>query len=600
MKRTQQFVTVICLLAILICASTSFAQFSSTDIPGNPLIVISQKKLDKTFAAISGTSTYAALSTIFSDPIIAQDLDYQKFLLEKEKAEVTLGYKLDGATLTKIITGYDLVIYPNTPPPGANPTAAAMIDVPKILLLLKVADQAKFDKLTAELEKNYVEEAKLSNPSAIPVKSETYGGQAIKVYQMDSATPILAMAKVNPTTTAIGDLATIKTTIDYYSKGGASLSQNKLFKAATAGLPKKDYDLFAFVDYMKFMEIMPQQAGMPDMAATMKEDYGAMRIAAGMVFEKDKITYDSYLPIDPTAPGSFSSEMARRNPPANMVSPSYIPEKNLLATWGNTLDGELIFDQFMKTIEMQLTAMGLVGPGEDPSTVIQGEMAMLESSLGFRIKDDLFLGIGPEAFFELTSVNWPRVEATVGVKIRDNAKIAKVLTGIESLVNQAAGAGGQGAGAGPQALAEIVHEGIKIKYFNNPMLLMAGYAPSYCTDGDFLLIGTTFTSLKEAISVKKGKARSIMTSPILAKAKPYIQTKSNSVMLMDAGNTVESVSAAIMPFVQFQLQPTEMQMLNKIIACCKTFSMVAGSNEITTTGQTGRGVILLNPKQINN
>ena len=574
MKLFKKMAVAVLLLAI---PGMSYAgKYTASNVYGKPWLVISIQDPADSYAAYNQSPLPARVNALLQLPMLKENVDFQKVLLEKEKAEVQLGYKLDLKTFCSMLGGADLAMYTAEDGEGG------------VLLALKIADKEKFARLLSELEK--------SKDAEISVNSTSYKDKNIKVATKGAAAPEIAWVMFSDELFLCGTLDQVKYYIDMSaSSQAATIESTPEFQKSVSGLPAVKFHSFGYMDYSSLSKAIMSisgSAGAVDssLMQQMQEQYGELYISFGKVAKADHVELYSFVP---TPPSGILADTMSQFKPGRIRAVEYLPAPNFMAIWQNTFDGEMIWKTIMDTINGVNASMAAQLGANNPVQQMEQQIAMFEAVLGFNIKNDLLMGIGPELFFNIGSINGTLIDLTIGFQIRDATKVNKVVTGLTNVIKQYMNAamGADPSQPAPNPIITQEFQGVQINSITHPGLAMFGYAPGFYTDGKYLVIGSSIKSLQDSIRSSKGQMSNIQSQESYRKVFSFIGTEGNQISVADIRSTVQSIETLVMSFMAASWQDSERQAFTTVTALLKTLTVMGSNSSSNDKGTLNRAII---------
>lgn len=552
------------------------ASFNNPElIPENSFLVLSSNNLSQKWEAIKENPIYLKYKEIISDPTISDDINFQKFLLEKKKIETELGSPLDLETvMTKLLNAVEFSL-------------ALTDSKPAALLVCDVKDKELMGKIIT-----LIENKSISNENEI--KEEEYSG--IKFKTISKLQKNLCYAEIGEKYIFTNGDSLIKNTIDR-TKGvlKTSIKDHKYYPAKIEGLNIQD-DFLVFFDYVGLMN---SAKGMIPNIGMQKMMFGSLGnefvMLCGGKINKDSISIDSYAPFIPESK-TFNYNSFKEFKPAVPKILEYCPKNPLMLSQANTFSGELVYDSllqglaaFMKTANPQSQT--------NPEEQLKEQIAEFEKELGFNIKNDVLMNIGPEGGFVLNSfsmafIGMPSIDLAIISQVKDTNKITSVMTKLEKYIlkqiNQSMGSQGQ---QGELTFKSEVLGKSTIKYLEIPMFQM--YSPAYVIDGKNLIIALSKDNLKNYLNCKNGAAENYFKNPDYIKTKSLFGEEINSYFTLDI-KTIVSTFKGIMNTLQAAQNRSSSDKREEIIYnALSVFKSISFASSIDEKGYYMKGNLIV-------
>lgn len=408
------------------------------------------------------------LRQFLDNPLLAQKLDFQELLLEKDKAAARLGFPVTPDELLGSVFK-SLVFVRTADAPGRRP---------QVLLSLGVGDKAKAQKLVDVLIEDMREDAKTTGT--------TFSGATITETTIEGK----KLTQVAGEQTRILGLVDDKQFIIAESADEAARAIRAL-GGESQGVP---------ADYERLAKAVPIDKA--DIGVWFDLEGMAPGLPPGVVPTANKMLMS--LNTTPTGldgrmantadPGQLSANVK----PGQLNSLVYLAAQPIAAVSSHQIDFEYVLNQ--------LEQMGAVSrPAIEQSTGISFDQELfpaLGNELGF-----LFNTFAPNPDMPMI----PLVDAALVLKVDDAAKAAAVMQKVEKMIEQAQAAQNQAQGLPPQSFQSGAG-GVR------GFAMMPGVGLSYIIDGDYLLIGPNDTSLTSALARKAAPATSLQNSALLKDA----------------------------------------------------------------------------------
>ncbi|MCL5269757.1 MAG: hypothetical protein M1457_04215 [bacterium] len=470
-----------------------------------------------------------SLTQYLQSPAVAQDLEYQAFDLERRKLEATLGYP---ATVGEFMSGvFKNALFYATP-------AAAGEKVPSVVFLMTAGDRAKAAKLIEVLDQKNKDYAAASAVTAsavapttgslpvAPAKPSTFekltvGGVSVShyIYRDESG------AGQEGFYTLAGDRllfsnrqAALNRALTGLASGAVPITKNADYVRLTNSLPTRKADLVGWFDADYLVRYTP---------------YGGMLKAMPGVAASNKIAWAiNVVPDGLFVKAATTADPAKRSPdikPGKLEGLAFVAQNPLAAVVYGLFDPGMINSE-LTMLKAMPGVMG--GPGSSAGDPI----LRFEQATGVSVQQELIPALGGEFTFGFNKVDmtntstigflpFPTVDLSIGVKLKDPAKMAAIMIKLEKYMEQkvrsAAGpqAGAMGvadgaAAGGPDPQAALTFQSVQAGGAQIRTLPFSqGFAPSYTILKDYVLIGLNTASVAAAVSRAGGQSPSIGASP---------------------------------------------------------------------------------------
>ncbi|AXA34936.1 MAG: DUF3352 domain-containing protein [Candidatus Sumerlaea chitinivorans] len=556
-------------LALLV--ATSFAKVANPKlVPQNAVYVMSVPSTADFWSAWKGNTLYGWGQKVLEASPIGSDLDTLRKLIKNIEGELKFG--LDGDTLSKVIAGVDVFIL-------GNPSEGTMSGG----LIAKVSDKEKFtrlmtfwemaaekaameesgggeDKGTTQSENTSVQQNKDTKggqegskdtpeetSSASPITTETYKSVLIKHFETAKGAK-LNYALLEDRFLLASDGQVLKGMIDR-AKGEAQeggFDQAEDFEKVEKALAAKPGQLYLYTNQKALVESHKAEVGpQAALGAVMAELQPVAMGGASVRILSDRIATYTYSPFAAGSENSALRKLAERYPgdvPLEIIK--FAPASALVTVATSSFDIYLAYDvvkQIMKAL-----------PAEGPSFDLDKQLSEADAMLGFSIRNDLFPAVGNEIGLIVGQVKMemgiPSVEGAIVVKVRDKAKMEKVLTAVSKLIEEKLKvmtpppSSGQSAPPAPTFKTET-SKGISMRYVEIPNI--SAWSPGYAMLGDYLVVATTKQTIETMASVRAGEKPSLTENEVFKQMQ--LSTKGNAfafVNLSNIWNTAEDIAGA--------------------------------------------------------
>ncbi|MFH0792413.1 MAG: DUF3352 domain-containing protein, partial [bacterium] len=499
--------------------------------------------------------------------------------------EADLGFEISvEAAFTDWFSGTDLAMIAPAAP-GQEPT---------FLWLTGVKNGEKVEKVLRQIEKEIAEDHATSDTAAAasPIKEEKYRDVVIK--SMPSADGTAYYSLFAKRLAVSNSLLALQSVIDRVKEPGkgSTLADNPKFVAATKGLKMQKPHVLVYMDYSSILDALPQAA----MSLQLRKDMGQdLTFAMGFALESTRARFEGFCPVD-MASDSIIARNIKKFPPGKISIGSYVPSTTLLYSSANTFDGEVIYDQFREMMASMApySAMGMSQPGTDPNAAFDAKIKELEANLGFRVKEDLLMQIGPEVGVGLNDIralpmSAPVVNLTVAVQAKDADKIKQTMEKLVAYIEKEMAAsmpppGSMGPGQAPPPAPKfesVDYAGTTLRYLTLPMM---PYSPGYAIKDKTLLITLTVDGLKNALDCHAGSVATVTSAAGYVEAMKVVgEGPVNGESYVDCAGLVEVVKTFVGPFLQMNPNP-QSEFGLAFMESLKRIKILAG---VTRTGPQG-------------
>lgn len=641
-KRTRQMVIVTAALILLAWAQCLCAKVANPNlVPQNTACVVSVPDMPAFWNAWKANAIYQTFLKTLDSPDIGADTEV--FNRQLKMIEATLGFPLNGESVSQIIQSVDAYVLPGE---NAGQAVEGFIfrvkDKPKLEKLIDLVEKAavtaaaKYEQEPASEKKKETEpekgkenqggadstdapktgakkatEAPAAKESAPaeqpspdnsanvqPITREVYNGVTVKTFKGSEESPETYYAMSGDFLFASNSMTEIKQLIDRAAgKQPSAGKQATAGKQSGAGEKEKRAQVIAdFPDYRAIERGLEGKAGELFIMANMKQVMEFARaqpqfeMMQGMLqselHEGSQGWNVEFKPKNVAVHGyALGVKIENAEVPSKPLPPlSFAPATSLLVHATDLARPQRIYD-----LANKLSSVGM--PGGNAGGSMEERLKAFETHLGFTIKDDLVPALGNQLGLFLNAVKMdgmPVVDAALVVQIADKAKMDKVLAGTEKFVNTVWKARTtQGKNADEQDSGEMKTERYnetKIKYVEVPG--QPGYSPGFAIVGDYVILATTRESIRSMLDIKAGKAASLLSSDSFKSLGSQISGAANSLVFLNFGEIWQTTSLLLSSIPGGQSA-------GKIIDSLKVFKVLGASTVIKDNAAVSETVMVL-------
>lgn len=511
-------------LACLVTASTLAAPaapvIAPERVPSNPSAFLSVNDANAMWSAIEQSPLYEPIASLFANPALADDPDFQQMQLELDKASLELGYALTpGSLLGNVMKGMDIYV---SQTPGADPE----------MLFVGRMDSADSATNLISYARNRAAEMALGNT-----------GGDLEFEEVDVAGRMFYRAADQPTlvgtdgalllagtSTAILEDAFASTGIDRIEsiEGYRSLMEK-------AGHPEGQ---------MVFYGDMAQLAGIfaalaPQNAAQAQQLDGEYLVVGD--FAPDRFDFRTFSSITPETELQERLMALPRTDFASLVS---FAAPNAMITFGtNMAEGQLLYDAAIEQAELDPN-MGLV------MLMATQQIQQMEAQLGLSLEGDVFPAFGPNSMLAINNfmfmLGQVRLDLVTALQIRDHEKalplIERIHNGIVEFENQQLAARNPSS-AGVQVEEEEYAGALLRTIPLESVQGVSGIAHTVTSDGHFVIALST-ADLKKAIDRSQDPASGLAGAGHWQRAfaTSHIPADGQVVMAFDLQRTMQTLT----------------------------------------------------------
>lgn len=596
-------------LLAAVTAMASTGAFAANDrtalVPDTSAYTVLVPDAAQTWTDWKANQIYKVAKDLMESEDFAPQVEQLKTMLAS--TETALGYKIDGDTLSSIFS--DATLYVSA---GENAgkvafgAAFGVSDKEKAEKLIELAEQGAAEgmknagnkdadesedkpakKKSGKKAKDESEdsEKKDSNGGADdadkknPVTSEQYKGVTVKRLSAQDDQEIFYVL-TDDLFLVSNEADEIKALVDR-SKGKSegTISKDAKFKKTSTGLGAEG-NVFVFVNNKLAMDIQPSQPGMEKMKEAITKLSPADYQGSAIDINPKDISARSYALLNDSA----FAKVVKANPGDKAPGVlAFVPEKPIMAFATTFIDAPLFFG----TIKDIAESAGADGVDE--------KLKMADDQVGFSIQDDLVAGLGNEMGLCVNGVKvsqMPQVDAALIFKVKDKAKIAKVIAGIEKTVAKLPlGGGGDDEDAKPakksgSPLKTKTVGKVSVKYVDIPGV--AAYNPAWALEGDYWIIATNLASISKVLDVKAGTANGLADGEALKKLGGKVTTKGNAFQYI----AFEEIIGIAKPFAGL-VGGNDSAKVQKLVDALDVLVAAAGNSQVKDGALVGDAVLVL-------
>lgn len=567
-------------------------------IPADSAYVVSIPDAPAFWSAWKGNAIYDTYQKVMSNPQVKQGM--ASFSRELATIESVLQYKLDGETLSQIISSADIYIVAGEQAGETNLGAVmAISDAEKLSRLVDLAEKAAAEAAKAEEEAPKEEKAAEektprggaddteTTSAESPISEEKYKDLTIKRFSANEDSEFY-YAMTSDTLLLSTDQAEIRALVDRRGPGNTTntLATSEQYKKASAALADKKGEAYIFGNQKAIME-MQQGGGMEGIRELTRQLSPVDYYGSSIDIEPKRISSYSHGLVS----GDISSTLQGKYPGTEpLQSLGYVPEKTLFVFATSLMDGNILF---------KLVNDAAKAAGND----LEANLKQAEPALGFSVKNDLIPALGNEMGIAINglviSPAAPGVEATLLFSLADKEKMQKVLTGVERLAENILSAQAQpddetssdkekaeAAKAATETKVTFSEEkagDVTIRYLPAEKINAMGLSPGYAIHDNFLIIGTSRAAIKAAVTAKSS-GTNLPASEAMKSLAPTVTTSGNMFQFVNLKGfieTIEPIATAFMP------------QASSYIESAKVLKVAAGNSQLKGDAIVGQQVLLL-------
>lgn len=562
-------------------AIPAFAEVANPNyVPAESAYIISMPNTPALWTAWEGNGLYQAYKKVMAMPEVKEkSADFEKQI---SIVESSLGFKLDGPTLSSILTAGDIYVQQASSDKEMNGVGIFKVaDAEKLTKLMDLAEKAAAKSAESDDDDDATTATSASDSATSVVTETDYQGVKIRTFKSkDGEKNAFRYARPADLLVVSNDDAAIKKALDRVkatTPAADTIGASDKFKKIDASLASQKGELYVYgnqelastlnnSDQVPAGVIKPLQSLMNDLAPV--GYYGA----SVKINPKEIFSYSYGLLKE----GS-SESLALKNPgTAPLEVASYVPETTLMAFATSLVNAPAIAE----------VVSGVAGSSDDGEKMSK-QVKQAEMGLGFSVKNDLVPALGNEVAFSLSKIEFggliPTVDATLAFSVKDKAKMTKVVEGVERMATNAMAAKSDDSDTSAPAFQKETVDGQTVKY--TEMQGLAGLSPGYVLTDNYLIIGSTKGALTSALNAHSG-GKSLARGTTLTSLGHDVSANANIIQyvnlakILDVGKQVSNAFPAAKPFVKY-------------IDTASVLDSSASVSRVEDGAQIGRGVLKL-------
>lgn len=472
-------------------------------VPANSAYVFSIPDVPTFWTAWKANSIYTTYKKVVANPEVAAQME--SFEKQLKTIETALGFPLDGNTLSQVLKSADAFV-----------RAGESEDEIVVAFVFGVSDKEKLQKLLDLAEKAAIKAAEgddetTASADAAPVKAVVEKHKDIEYRKVPGAYETPFYAQTGDLLLVTNNGSEMRALIDRVKGdgGGPVMAGNAEYERVEKALAEHPGEFYYVANpkagYAMQGEIPGPMKGLQDLILKIQPD---SIVGASIKINPADIEAYSYMPFKPDSSSPLQALLKKYPSVKSIDAMGFAPAKTLVAMGTNLIDLPLFYDG----LKTGLKEAGLAGDAD-----LDAQLAQMEEPLGFSVKKDLLPAFGNEMGLFVNSfkmpaggAQMPEVDAAIAFSVKDKAKMAKVLAGLEKMLNAQLGAL-TAAMEDPSAADKASAEAFKsekvgadtIKYV--PLPMAPGLAPGFVLTDSHLLIGTSKDGLMKMLQAKAGE-----------------------------------------------------------------------------------------------
>lgn len=533
LRRTQRRGIACAAVAAFACMAVMPAQAEVANpnlVPADSAYIFSIPDSGAFWNAWQANGLYSAFNKVKDMPEVKEKTaDFEK---ELSIIESSLGFQIDGATLSKTFSSVDIYVEAGNAK-DVNPVAIFKVaDADKVTKLLDLAEKAAVK--AAESNDDGTTETKTADDATSAVIATDYNGVQIKEFKgqaEDSKT--FLYARTGELLIASGNEDALKKAIDRTkaeTPGADVFANSENYKKIDAALAKEKGEVYVYTNHeaVNNMNSSDVPAAVKGPLQSLIDNVAPVTFSgsSAKIAPKEISAYSHGLLKDGISSDSLVLQNKGDKP---LEIASYVPETTVMGIATGLVDAESLAKLVSGFVEES-------GKGDDLSDKVKSA----ETGMGFSMKNDLVPAMGNELAFSISNVEFggliPTIDATIIVGVKDKAKMAKVTSGIERFATNAMAAQADDSEtSGPAFISEDV-EGQTIKYVE--VKAIPGLSPGYVLSDNYLFIGSTKSALEGALKAKSS-GKNLATGSVLSGLGHGVSGNANTVSYMSVSKILD-------------------------------------------------------------
>jgi hypothetical protein len=551
------------IVIVLASASTAICFHSQAEmanprlVPSKSAYVVSLPDAPTFWSAWKKNALYDTWKKFMDLPEV--DSRMANFRKELGVIESSLGYKLDGDTMSQIFKSVDVYVVNSTTAKGPVAGAALKISDPeKLNKLIDLAekaaaeatreageDKAAGDKEAKDNGNSGADDENSTNTSISKTDSGTsssvvvtnYKGVAVKKLDTSQEGTSIYYAETDSMLLVTNNEKEEQNLIDRV-KGSTSDSfeGNADYQKINTALVAKNGEAYMFGNQTEALSMQnnsASDAAFGDMIKKFVKEISPISIyGVAIKVEPKKVSSYSYGLLADNTSDSLAVKYPGDKPLGCLA---FVPAKTMVAMGYSLFDASGIYNMLD----------GIAKKSGNKS--IDQNISTAELVLGFSVKNDLLPALGNEISLAINAVKFGTrekgVDATLIFSVKDKAKMNKVVKGIEHAATNAMAAHSEDKSdskdkksvkkADTEAFKDLKVGDTTARYLEIPAI--AGLSPGYAITDNYLVIGSTKEGLKAALEAKSS-GTNLPSSDALKALAPAISTNANMFQYWDFAN----------------------------------------------------------------
>ena len=541
-------------------------------VPSNSAYIFSIPDASAFWSAWESNGLYKAYQDVMEMPEIKSKIS--GFGTQISIVENSLGFKLDGATLSKVFSSAD--VYMLVPEEAGKTNAVALMKIADEEKLTKLMDLAEKAAAQSQSSDSGTSETADADKSTSAIKETDYNGVTIKSFSQEDSSTTFIYARAGGFLVFGSDMDSLKKALDHIKTApeNGTVATSDEFKKINSALASEKGELYMYGNQQTTMKMQAKSPMSSQFAAPLK---ALMDDMAPMTY------YGASINIEPKEIASYTYGLLKENTSDSLLLQhpgdkplkvvSYVPDTTIAAGATSLFNAQLFYNMASSIAE---------GSGANLDEKLKGA----ESGMGFSVKNDLVPAIGNEIALAINEIKFdgmlPTVDATIVFSVKDKSKMQKVVGGVERLATNIMAAKSDASTSASQFQTDEV-AGQTIHSVQTQSL--AGFSPGYVLTDDYLFIGTTKKALKNALEANSN-GKNLPNSSAFKGLGHSISANANTLQfinftrLWDVADQVTNAIPAAKP-------------AGKYVDALKVLDVTGSANRVENGAITAHGVLKL-------
>lgn len=508
-------------------------------LPGNSMLMLAIPDTAQWWAKAESLPVVQGLTQFLASQEMAQDLEYQQFLLEKQKLGQRLGFP---ATMDELMGNVlqNMVLY-------ATPAAAG--GEPEMTLLATAKDSTKAKSMLAALDQINQERQAAEAATTSSLGTATTAFEKVTIGTVEASQ--LAMTEPGePTMTVVYGLAKDLLVVassragfeQAIAQGDSSegMAANADFTRLRGKLPWDTADAVGYFDGDALLKGGNAQAAMLSSIPGLSQNN---RVAFTLGMGPAGLEAHTASTANPTA-------MTPNIQPRPMEALPLIANQAMVGIDYALVDSQQLLQSFQQM-------MGLAGAPADSNP-----FAAFEQATGISVQNELVPAVGQEVVFAINNLQQnpmspmvPMIDLVIGLQVKDEAQMRNVLTKLETFLQSRVPPpmvmqpDAQGQPPAAPTFTDKPMAGVTARTLD---VGLYGLSPSYALNKGYAVISLTASGLEAALTRMGGQQTSIVGTPAFTQVAAKGTESIYSYSLVDLSRIVQGIITPYAPMLMAQ------------------------------------------------